>query len=301
MPKFIKIFIFAVFLLVCGVYINRAIPRSDANWEYKTYRPLFAGWSTVREPVVDADRIYFCGGYGWWSNQVIVVALDFKGQELWRFDIGKPCDSLYKKDDKIIATTSESKTTADKRIEKIYRRFVIDPATGTANEESLAEEKPEVIINTQEGIHRLIETEGRVCFIESAQRAENGILKCFGQDQRPLVDLQLLGSDQFYVGKNLLYSFDSKRYLRVTDFESGTTRPLPNSPFNVHVLGENLPVIYLGAVHKFYAYDLQAEKVLWETKLSGWVRHVKVLQDQLLITDDDGILTSMPLSGPIRK
>jgi hypothetical protein len=56
---------------------------------------LFAGgWSDVSRPLVNKERIYFCGGYGWWENDIHLIALDKTAKKIWQNKIFKSCENF---------------------------------------------------------------------------------------------------------------------------------------------------------------------------------------------------------------
>lgn len=68
----------------------------DDNYvfSYQTSRPLLGGWSSMTRPLVDENKIYFCGGYGWWDDDIHLIALNKSGHKQWGKAILKPCGAF---------------------------------------------------------------------------------------------------------------------------------------------------------------------------------------------------------------
>ena len=85
------------FLFFFGPSINAIKVKMSSNFvaHYTTSRPLFAGgWSSVSRPLINKERIYFCGGYGWWENDIHLIALDKTAKKIWQNKIVKPCENF---------------------------------------------------------------------------------------------------------------------------------------------------------------------------------------------------------------
>lgn len=358
--------------ITAGSYLFHQVQRKRSiYWEYKTKRPLLAGWSSIVGPKVDAYRIYICAGYGWWDNTVVVAALDRQGKELWHYSIQRPCEGLRETETQIVALSKryvidkekEKKKEPGKSISWIYSAHILNKSDGSvANiiedfEEILVSGKylyfqedetlirtdfnknenariplsrkhpPRLFIAKQDSLfyveslslyewkedqykpQKLIDAKNRfssmrisdryICFIDSDKRPKVGVLKCLSRDSLQLsVELQLDGSDQYRIFDHRLYHFNKDHNLFLTDLLSGQILTLPLKRHTGNILNEYYPILYLVNAHEAMAFDLNSNKEIWSFGFGGWVRNVVKTSEQLLITDDDGVLTALPLAGP---
>lgn len=62
-------------------------PRQERQlWRFATFdRHFWHGWCNATEPLVDGDRVYVGGGYGWWNRDTALFALHrHTGAQLWK-------------------------------------------------------------------------------------------------------------------------------------------------------------------------------------------------------------------------
>lgn len=139
-----------------------------------------------------------------------------------------------------------------------------------------------------------------LCFIESTDRPEYGQLKCLDRNSKSVVsDIQLSGSDQYtLIDQHLYYMNKDHSDLYFKNLENGESRRIEVTGRLGNILNEIDGVLYLVSGHELTAVNSKTGNLIWMYKTGGWGRRIERYKDQLLITDDDGILTSVPTTGP---
>ncbi len=71
------------------VNVSCSAPADPSVWSFRTDRPwLLAGDSHVSTPLVDAESVFFCGGYSWNDDAAIHALSRADGRLLWKHHVG---------------------------------------------------------------------------------------------------------------------------------------------------------------------------------------------------------------------